>query len=359
MRQLLPKEKCRISFAAAERVMHNFLVSIIASLALSALLCKPALADDVANWTDNFHLGGYTSAGITLSRNQEAEAAVNEVSLILTWANDSRLSFFGELELERPLAWNDDKKFSRKEGHLDLERLYADYNLSEKLNIRAGRFLTPNSRWNLLHAAPLVWTSSRPLATTRLFPIATNGVMLHGAVPFMNGAFEYKVFAELLEDQEQDNDELKFEHVRGARFSFKNQSDIGLSLLSFTEKNEINGVKEKPSYHMLGLDFVTQVNDIELSGEAFQRFNTNNKDGGSGAYLQSAVPLNSIGLNDWYWITRLETFQRPDEGSAERWLLGATWRVKPTQLLKLEFTGGSGDQPESPRGFSASFALFF
>ncbi len=52
---------------------------------------------------------------------------------------------------------------------------------------------------------------------------------------------------------------------------------------------------------------------------------------------------------------------RPVEltGSFGRWLIGATWRIKPTQLLKFEFSGGSGDQPEAPRGFSASYALFF
>jgi hypothetical protein len=338
-----------------QRLLKINLIFMLSSLALSGLLCKPVLADEAVNWTDNFHLGGYSSAGITLRRNQEAEAAVNEVSLILTWANDSRLSFFGELELERPLAWNDDNKFGRKEGHFDLERLYADYNLSEKVNFRAGRFLTPNSRWNLLHASPLVWTSTRPLATSRLFPINTNGAMLFGALPFMSGAFEYKLFGELLEDQEEDDDfELQFEHVRGARFSYKNQADVGVSILSFREKG-INSA----SYRMLGLDFVTHISEVEVSGEAFQRFNTSNKDGGSGAYLQTAVPLNHIGLNNWYWLTRLETLQRPNEGSVERWLLGATWRVKPTQLLKLEFTGGSGDQPESPRGFLGSFAILF
>lgn len=334
--------------------MRKFLIFMLSSLALSVAVCKPVVAEEVPDLIDGFNLGGYASAGVVLHRDQEAEAAINEVSLILSWQNDSRLSFFGELELERPLAWNDDKKFSQKEGHLDLERLYFDYNLSEKLNFRAGRFLTPNSRWNLLHAAPLVWTSTRPLATTELFPTGTNGAMIFGATPFMNGAFEYKLFGELLEDQEQDGDEKKYEHVRGARFSYKNQSDIGVSILSFREKGFISA-----SYRMLGLDFVTHLKEVEISGEAFQRFNTNNKDGGSGAYLQTAVPLNNIGLNNWYWITRLETFERPDEGSAERWLLGATWRVKPTQLLKMEFTGGSGDQPESPRGFLASFALFF
>ncbi len=329
-------------------------VFIVGSLALSIGLCKPVFSEETANWKENFKLGGFSSAGIIINRDESPEAAINEVSLLLTWANDSRLSFFSELELERPLSWGDEEKFSRKEGRLDLERLYFDYNISEKINFRAGRFLTPNSRWNLLRAPPLVWTSSRPLATSRLFPTRTDGLMLHGAIPFKNSAFEYKLFAELLEDQEQENNELEFEHVRGARFSLKNESDLGMSLVSF-EESGVNG----GSFRMLGLDYLTHIKGIEVSAEGFQRFNTDNKDGGSGAYVQTAVPLNSVGFHDWYWITRLETFQRPNEGSFERWLLGATWRIKPTQLLKLEFIGGSGDQPESPRGFTASFALFF
>lgn len=331
--------------------MQKFFVFMMTSLALSLAVCKPAVADETPNFIDGFNLGGYASAGIVSQRDQETEAGINEISLLLTWANDGPLSFFGELELERPLVWHDDDEFGEKEGHLDLERLYFDYNLSEKVNFRGGRFLTPNSRWNLLHAAPLVWTSSRPMATTELFPEATNGVMLYGATPFMNSAFEYKVFAELLDDQEQDDDdERQFDHVGGVRFSLKNQSDIGVSLLTFQEKglNDAN-------LRMLGIDFLTHFNNIEISGEGFQRFNTNNKDGGSGAYLQTAVPIK----NDWYWISRIETIQRPDEGSSERWLIGATWRVKPTQLLKLEFTGGSASKPESPRGFLTSFAFFF
>ena len=341
--------------------MRKSVVVIFISLVLSTLLCKPALADGNLSWLDGFKLGGYGSAGINLQRDQEAQAAINGVSLLLTWNGDGRLSFFSELELERPLSFHDDNQFSRKEGHLDLERFYFDYNISEKINFRAGRFLTPNSRWNLLHAPPLVWTSSRPLSTTQLFPTVTNGMMLLGAVPFKNSAFEYKVFGELLEDQELDErDARQFEHVRGLRLSVKNQSDIGISLLSFREKG-LNAA----SYRMLGLDVVSTVKNIEISAEAFQRFDTDNRDGGSGAYLQTAVPLNGLGffnspaLQDWYWITRLETLQRSDLGANERWLVGATWRVKPTQLLKLEFTGGSAELPESPRGFSASFALFF
>ncbi len=326
---------------------------IFASVASLMMLCKPAFADQ-ASWLEGFKVGGYTSAGITIESNHNRSAAVNEISLLTTWNNDSRWHFFSELEVENPLSWNNREQFQAESAHVDIERFYIDYNVSEKLNIRAGRFLTPNSRWNLLHAPPLVWTSTRPVATSRFFPTGTNGIMLFGAIPFKGVAFEYKVFSEVLEDQELEDDELEFDHVNGARFSIKSQSDIGISIISFKEKGDNPG-----KYSMLGIDFVTHIKGIEISGEAFQRINKKDQDGGSSAYLQTAVPLNNIGLNNWYWVSRIETFQRRDTGSGERWLLGATWRMKPRQLLKFEFTGGHGSLPDSPRGFLASFALFF
>lgn len=323
-------------------------------IGLFLIMSKPIEADENEAFNRKFTVGGFSSAGIVLHRDAEAEAAINEFSLLISWNNHERLSFFSELEIERPFAWNDDKGFNREEGKIDLERLYFDFNVSDKINFRFGRFLTPNSRWNLLRAPPLVWTNSRPLATSRLFPIATNGITLHGVFPIKDVALEYKLFTELLEDQQQDNNELKFEHVKGARLSIKRDFDFGISILSFSEKDVFSGVS-KASYRMLGLDFVTSLNDIEISGEAFQRITSKGNYGGSGAYIQTAVPIKG----DWYWITRIESLNRPNEGSFERWLIGATLRVNPSQLLKFEFTGGSGDQPESPRGFTASYALFF
>lgn len=330
------------------------IIILLSSVASLLTLCKPVFADDKVSWINGFNVGGYASAGLTLERNGDARAALNEVSLLVTWNGDSRWHFFGELELERPLTWDDNEHFQSESEHVDLERFYLDYNISEKINFRVGRFLTPNSRWNLLHAAPLVWTTTRPSVTSRLFPISTNGVMVFGALPFLDSAFEYKVFSEVVEDQEIDGQELEFNHVYGARFSVKNQSDIGVSFLSFQEKGEVNS-----NYHMLGLDFITHIKDVEVSGEAFHRLNTKNKDGGSGAYLQTAVPLTSVGLHSWHWITRIETLQRSNEGTYERWVLGATWRPKPRHLFKVEFAGGSGALPDSPRGFLTSYALFF
>ncbi|MBA3697182.1 MAG: hypothetical protein H0W85_10625 [Methylotenera sp.] len=324
----------------------------IGSVVLLLMLCKAAFAENSTRFVDGLSFGGYYSAGIILPRTLPSEAAINEISLITRWENDNRFKFFSELELQKPLNGNHHDGLNTDGSLIELERLYVDYNYSDKVNLRIGRFLSPVGRWNPLHAPPLVWTSSRPLATSRLFPTSTNGVMVFGAVPLSNSAFEYSFFIEGLQDQTENRDELKFRDVKGARFTFGESFNLGLNLLEFTEK-----APTSRHYEMLGLDFITNFHKIEILGEGYQRWKSDNSDGGSGAYLQTAVPLPI--LNNWYGIARIETLHRPDEGYSERWVLGATWHIKPTQLLKLEFTGGSADQPESPRGFLSSFTVLF
>lgn len=330
--------------------MFKRFILVIASVTSLLGLCKPALAEDNNQFLDSFRLGGYSSGGIEIPRDSTAQARVNELSLILTWQNDSRWQFFGELELEEPLRWNDAQCLTTRDAYLDLERFYLDYNLSEKVNLRAGRFLNPAGRWNLIHAPPLVWTSTRPLVTDLLFPNSINGLMLYGSVPVQDYAFEYTLFAETLKDQIRDEDETIYKDVLGARFTLNAPINIGLSLASYKEDHALS-----PTYRLVGLDFVTHIGSLELSGEGFVRLTNKGQDGGSGAYLQSAYHVG----NEWYWLTRLETFDHPRTGSAERWLIGATKRVKPNQLLKFEFVGGSGEYAESPRGFISSFAVLF
>jgi len=326
---------------------------MVRSVVLCVFLCKPQVTNaesvDDNRWRQ-FDLGGYSSTGINFHSNGDVDVALNEISLILRWDNDARLSFFSELELEEPLSWNKNDRFVHDKGYFDLERLYFDYNLSTHLNVRAGRFLTPVSRWNLLHAAPLVWTSTRPLATNRLFPISTNGLMMFGAIPLNNQGLEYNVFFETLRDQHRDGDETLFDNVKGFHLSRTGNTNIGVSFSTFTER-----IVNSPRFKMIGIDFITHYQQIEISGEAFQRFNQDNNNGGSGAYLQTVIPIKG----QWFGIGRLETFQRPEEGSSDRWLIGTAWRVKPTQIFKMEIVGGDEERSQSPKGFLASFAILF
>ena len=86
--------------------MNKLLIIVITSVTSLCLLCKPALAEEGApaetrptTFIDGFSLGGYSSASVTIPRSSSAEAAIDEISLILRWESDSRFKFFGELEL--------------------------------------------------------------------------------------------------------------------------------------------------------------------------------------------------------------------------------------------------------------------
>ncbi len=330
--------------------MDQFL-KVCASVASALLLCNSAYAGEEAALTDSFHIGGYASANINLHPGGRAEATFSEGSLFLSWDGNGRWRLFSELELEKPLHWQEGQSVSTNQSYFDVERLYADYVYSEHVTLRGGRFLTPVGRWNLIHADPLVWTTHRPLATEHLFPLNVNGLMLQGALPLESGSLEYSVFGEVVHDMRHNGDEIPFESTNGARLAFSGAIETGVTVLDFSE--EIPG---NPHYRLLGLDFLAARHGWELSGEAFQRFRVGgNGDAGHGAYLQGVAPIGGR----WSAVGRLETMQRPAESPIQRWLVGTAWRMDEKRVFKLDYTGGNAEQPGAPKGMFASFAILF
>jgi len=323
-------------------------------------LCKPLQADEAGDFWQAFQLGGYSSGDLRLPRDETAALTLNEVSMIVTWNRGSRLTFFSELELENPLAFEGGHGLNGKGSTIDLERFYFDYSLNGLSNLRLGRFLTPVGRWNQLHAPPLVWTASRPTATRRLFPNGLNGAMLFGSVPLGQVDVDYQVYVEALKDQHQDDTEVIYRDVSGARLAFNNllgrgSHDAGLNTVGLNLMRYRKDLPGSATYHLLGLDFLLVHQQWEWSGELYTRRTVGGDEDGHGGYVQSAYALG----NDWYWITRLETLQERDSRDADRWILGMTKRVKPNQLLKFEFVGGSEAYHDVPRGFVTSFAVMF
>lgn len=331
-------------------IMRKLLLFVTVVSTLSLGQAVAAGIDAPSSLWENFKLGGYSSAEVNVHPGGKIEGAINELGLIVSWDDGGRFRFLSELDLDRPLSFNEGEHAVDKDAYFNLERFYLDCNLSEKLNLRAGRFLTPAGRWNLVHAEPLVWTSSRPLATSRLFPLSTNGLMFYGAMPLADSALEYSFFTETLKDQVVNKGEIPFQDTKGARFTLSGKVNLGLSVLEFREN-----IPNSPEFHMLGLDFLVKHEGWELSGEVFQRYNNNYSDGGNGAYLQAVAPLG----HQWFAVSRLESFKRPAEGSSERWLLGTAWRMTPNYMLKIEYVGGDEERQKSPKGLLASFAILF
>jgi len=324
---------------------------LIISVAVGLAICKPVFAgEETGTLLDGFKLGGYSSAGVNLHPNGDLDGALNEASLFISWEGNSRLRFFSEIEVERPLQWGPGETLTSKDAFIDIERLYLDYNVSEKINVRGGRFLTPAGQWNVKHAAPLVWTSSRPLVTSRLFPESINGIMIYGAAPLDNKAFEYTFYIDTLQQDSRDKYAISYKDAKGMRLAVTGKINVGFSLLDISEA-EVGGER----YRMFGLDFMTKRNGWEFSGEAMQRYTTGGADGGSGAYLQGVAPLG----NNWFAVSRVENFKRPLEGSSERWLIGTAWKMTANKTIKIEYVGGDKERFESPKGLLASFAILF
>lgn len=333
--------------------MYRFLW-VFASVASALLLCNPAHAGDAPAFADDLHIGGYASGNVNLHPGGVAEATVSEASLFMSWDGNGRWRLFSELEIENPLHWKEGRSLSTRKAYFDVERLYADYAYSEDATVRTGRFLTPVGRWNQIHADPLVWTTHRPLATERLFPLNVNGLMLQGALPLGSGALEYALYGEAIHDMRRNRDEVPFENTRGARVAFSGPVETGLSLLDFRE--EIPG---NPHYRLLGVDFFAAHNGWEASGELYRRYLAGTgddfSDAGKGGYLQGVAPLGKR----WFAVARVEALQRPIEGSIRRWLIGTAWRMDEKRVLKLDYMGGSTERPEAPKGMFASFAVLF
>lgn len=340
--------------------MFTLLLRCAVSVISLCMMCKPLLAEEESSFWDGFRLGGYTSVDLNVPRTESTRLNWNELAMIVTWDKNTRVKFFGELDLEDVASYTHRQGLDFRDVYINPERLYFDVNLTERANVRLGRFLTPLGRWNQLHASPLVWTASRPVATTELFPTFTSGIQFFGTVPFQERSLDYQIYSATMNAQPESRGETQYKDMRGGRIAINNVfnftdenaglNTIGLNYATYREEQSFG-----PKYKILGIDFLLEFNRWELSGEAYTRKIDHGQGGGSGAYLQSAYLIK----NDWYWITRLENLHQPNTPNAERWIVGVTKRLKPNQLLKFEVVGGNGEYEDIPRGFTTSFAMMY
>lgn len=332
--------------------MRTPIFSVVASVVVALMACNATASDEAVPAAEkSLRIGGYASGGFQIHPGGRATAELSELSLILNWDAGDRLRLFSELELETPFTWEEGGSITSKYAYFDVERMYADYTLTGALTVRGGRFLTPIGRWNVIHAAPLVWTTTRPAATEELFPKAINGAMLYGTLPLNEGAIDYAVFGEALRDQTEEKGEPFFERTRGVRLAYTGIAEVGMTVSEF-EQDTLG----QPRYRMLGLDFFKAHNGWEFSGEAYRRFKRgDDNDRSGGGYLQAVAPLGG----KWFAIARVENLRLADEGNEGRWLVGAAWRWKTNQIFKLEYVGGRDEHPDMPRGFAASYAILF
>ena len=299
-------------------------------------------------WT----LGGYATASYDNLSDVSARVNLDNLSLFAWWEGDSRFKFFSELELE-----DFAQSMRQSRGHddyLSLERLYVDYALTGTATIRAGKFLTPVGRWNLIHATPLVWTTSRPLVTTLPFPTNMTGVMLTGNAPIFGSAIEYSVYGANNGDLRRNPDQDAFATATGGHLSIPtgSQGQVGFSYADF-EQRQMRFERK----HLYGVDYFWTRNHWELSMEAIYR--TSDLGGRwdeKGGYVQLAAPLT----DKLFAVGRYELFRSANQRDAtELRVFGLNYRLRSALVLKMEWVGSTHNTVQAPDGFLSSISVLF
>lgn len=339
---------------------------LIFSALLLCCIQSPAWAEDAISDSDyrpgkgwqvpgtDFKLGGYASIAIADDRHARTTAGIDDFSLFVHWENEGKLRLFSELDIEQPAIWEEDNGLTTRHAYLALERLYADYLYSEKLNLRAGKFLTPIGRWNVIHAAPLVWTTSRPLVTERLFPTNATGAMAYGTVPAFGTMLDYSLYTAVGEDWRPDPKLDPFEEAYGMHLSLPlaGNGEFGMSYANFEQKSSIGERK-----NLVGIDYFWTHERYEISFEGAYRFSENGSQSDEkGLYLQGVAPLSE----HWYAIGRYELYDQAGTAPAmSLWLGGLAYRLSPAMILKAEYSRAVNNRIRAPEGLFASFAILF
>lgn len=309
-------------------------------------------------------LGGYAGLVQENTGTGRGQLLLRDLSLFLTWDGGGRWRAFSELELGDAVRTRPGQLTTR-EAEFDLERLYADYLAAPTASVRLGKFLTPVGRWNQIHADPLVWTVTRPVATRLLFGLHATGAMLFGQVPLGQRLLDYQLYLDDSRQLDPRRDRqivgningpsfLPFDEGGGGRLVWHDPDEVlslGLSLADYRLATQ------SARHHLVGLDLDWTPGRAEISSEWLLR-----QSSGGGiprqwaGYLQAAFPL----AGDWFGVVRGERFAvRPAPRVADVLVGGTVWQLRSNLRLKFEYRQGRRNRAVAPDGWFMSAAMLF
>ena len=301
------------------------------------------------------HLGGYAIAQTRGVGSSPWSFNVDDLSLFLTWDNGSRLRFFSETEVENLLSAGEHRDLTTGMAKFQLERLYLDYLVNESLTVRLGKILTPVGQWNLIHADPLVWTTTRPVATDNLFSEHATGIMLHGMIPLAGRSLDYSVYGDYSSALDPSHTEsIHFDNAIGARlrYALTNKLLIGASFVDFALQDSRNTRNQ-----LMGFDFAWSYQHFAVNSEIVYRNNDSSVSRNNlwQGYVQGVAPLT----NHFYGVSRYEFFDQAKDQFGQVGVFGFAYRPKPPLIWKLEYRLGEHNRHLAPDGLYASFSLLF
>lgn len=298
-------------------------------------------------------IGGYATGVYERPRGLPPRTALDDLSFSVWWEGADRWKVFSEFDYQNGVSSRSPKE-GEERRYLALERFYVDYSLNDLATLRVGKFLTPIGRWNLLHASPLVWTTSRPLVTTLAFPTNVTGAMVTGSVSVAGMPLDYNLYGSLGTEVRPNPAIDTFHRALGSRFVFAPLRDwqVGFSYVTFSQD-------KTPDEHgqLAGVDIRWARGGYEVTAEGIYRRSSQAADRSEkGAFVQFVIPL----ADRLHAVTRYEIYRHAPQGPSTRlWVVGLTTRLTPAVVLKAEWVSASHNGNNAPEGFLSSISVIF
>jgi len=305
----------------------------------------------------NFLVSGYANVVAEAPQGSPATLSIDDLSLFVSGRVNRWLNPFLEAEVSSAtLLQSGNGPIDR--GHFVMERFYDDLRLSESDTLRVGKILTPVGDWNLIHAAPLVPTTTRPLTTQRGFSEYSNGFSWlrdpgPGAGP------DWQIYWQPGREWLPKPSSIAPEHFRNILGAHVNWSS-GLSDkigLSFQQGRSGNADEH---YRLFGLNVRRSIGRLTLESEAtssrWSGTAPRTHDRESGLYALADYAFNQR----WHGILEGEHYQsRHVVDPSKNTLVGIAYKPQSSLVWKLEYVHQTGDAREIPTGWLASLAVLF
>lgn len=169
--------------------------------------------------SDELIIGGYFSIDYSQG-DEKRQFRLDDVAFLAYGDLASNFSYL--VEMEAAPFYVKEYKTGESDWNRDFhyERIYATYNHSEIINVRAGKQITPIGYWNLEPINVLRDTSSNPMYSYKMFPKLLTGLDLFGYLDEDN-TLAYHMFGQVSDDIDEDYINIKNDLFVGSSLEYE------------------------------------------------------------------------------------------------------------------------------------------
>lgn len=165
------------------------------------------------NLHDSLTVGGYISSEFE-SNNHTETVTIDDVAVMVYGNIGSNFSYLSEIEAIGFYHKNFTDGNDGGSQKFHIERLYGDIWVSDTVNFRFGKLITPIGYWNLEPINVLRDTSSNPLYSKLVFPKFLTGIDMNGYLP-QSSKTRYHLFGQASHDMDKEYINIANTHFYG------------------------------------------------------------------------------------------------------------------------------------------------